>query len=195
MRRSRADGATADQVVREALRGPPGLGAVRLITVDGPSGAGKSTFADLVLARARAAGVDARLVRTDDFATWEQPVQWWPRLNTGVLEPLSRGVPGRYRRVEWPDGVPVDGAVVEVAVPEVLVLEGVSSGRRSIADRIGVAVWMRGPDPATRLERAVARDGGEAARAELVRWQEFERDWFESDRASERAHFSLHSGE
>lgn len=194
MWRSRADGAAADQVVREVLRKPPGLGSVRLITVDGPSGAGKSTFADLVFARTRAAGVEARLVRTDDFATWERPVQWWPRLRSGVLEPLSRGVPGRYRRVEWPEGVPVDGAVVEVAVPDVLLLEGVSSGRRSIADRIGVSVWVEGADPAARLERAVARDG-ESSRAELVRWQEFERDWFASDRTRERAHLVVHPGE
>ncbi|NYH80430.1 hypothetical protein FHR84_003787 [Actinopolyspora biskrensis] len=193
MWRSRADAAAADLAVREALRQPPALGPVRLITVDGPSGAGKSTFADLVFARTRAAGVEARLVRTDDFATWEQPVQWWPRFRAGVLEPLSRGAPGRYRRVEWPGGVPVDGAVVEVAVPEVLLLEGVSSGRRSIADRIGVSVWVEAADPAARLERAVARDG-ESARAELVRWQEFERRWFASDRTRERADLVVHSG-
>src|SRR5699024_1974744 len=110
--------------------------------VDGPSGAGKTMFADALVARLRAEGRAVALVRADDFATWEEPAAWWPRLESGVLAPLADGRSGGYRRVEWErarsagPASPAPGAWVEVPVPEVLVLEGVTTARRAIASRL-----------------------------------------------------------
>jgi hypothetical protein len=102
-----------------ALRGvlgePPRLGAVRVIAIDGPSGSGKSVLADRLVGGLRAEGFGTGLVRTDHFATWDDPVSWWPRLVGGVLDPLAQGRVGRYRRVEWVDGVPRPGAYRAVA--------------------------------------------------------------------------------
>ncbi|RKT52062.1 uridine kinase family protein [Saccharothrix australiensis] len=154
---------------------------MRLIAVDGPSGSGKSTYAASL-----AAELGATVVPTDHFATWTDPVSWWPRLVSGVLVPLWAGRPGRYRRVDWSEGWPREGDWVTVEVPEVLVIEGVSAARRSIADRLDEAVWVELPDERERLERAVARDG-EASRAHLVRWQAFERGWFAVDGTRDRA--------
>jgi hypothetical protein len=158
------------------LAAPPRLGDVRLVAVDGPSGAGKSVFADQLLAELP----DAVLIRTDDFATWEDPVSWWPRLVDGVLTPLALGRPGRYQRTEWINGQPRPGAQISVRVPGVLLVEGVSAGRRSIRPRLSHLVWCESPDPAERLARAVARDG-EASRPQLVTWQAFETGWFTVD--------------
>ncbi len=154
---------------------------MRLIAVDGPSGSGKSTYA-----AALAAELGAGLVPTDHFATWDDPVSWWPRLLSDVLVPLWSGRPGRYRRMEWSQGWPRLGEWVTVDVPSVLVLEGVSAARRSIAGRVDEAVWVELPDPEARLARAVARDG-ERCRADLVRWQAFERGWFAVDGTRARA--------
>ncbi|CAL99606.1 hypothetical protein A8924_0652 [Saccharopolyspora erythraea NRRL 2338] len=159
---------------------------MRLVAVDGPSGSGKSVFARGLVAALRADGLRTALVPTDDFATWDEPVGWWPRLAEGVLDPLRRGEPGRYQRTEWPGGEPVLGAWVDVEVPDVLVVEGVSSARRAVADRLSLAIWVEVGDPALRLERAVARDG-EWSRPHLLRWQEFERRWFAEDGAKHRA--------
>ncbi|HEU5470869.1 MAG TPA: uridine kinase [Actinophytocola sp.] len=156
------------------------LGAVRLVAIDGPSGSGKSGLADRVVGRLRGAGVGVELVRTDYFATWDEPVGWWPRLVEGVLEPLAAGRPGGYRRMEWLAGRPRPGEWVRVGVPEVLVVEGVSAGRRSVRERLSALVWCEHPDPVERLERAVARDG-EACRAPLQAWQRFEEGWFAID--------------
>jgi hypothetical protein len=156
---------------------PPRLGGVRLVAVDGPSGAGKSTLAGRIVA----ALDHALLIPTDHFATWDDPVSWWPRLETGVLTPLARGGPGRYQRTEWSGGVPRPGDWVPVHVPDVLVLEGVSAGRRAVRDRLSCLVWVESADAPTRLERSVARDG-EASRTHLGRWQEFEAGWFAVDR-------------
>lgn len=170
----------------EVLAAPPRLGTVRLVAIDGPSGSGKSVLADRLTAGLRAAGVRTALVPTDDFATWTDPVSWWPRLVDGVLTPLRAGRPGRYRRNDWTGGVPRPGPVVTVAVPAVLIVEGVSSGRRSIRDRLSALVWCELPGPAARLARAVARDG-EVNRDFLRAWQEFETGWFAVDGTREAA--------
>jgi len=155
--------------------GPPRLGDVTLVAVDGPSGSGKSTLADEL-----AVDLDAVIIRTDDFATWDDPVAWWPRLRDGVLEPLAHARPGTYTRTEWSDGVPRPGAVITVNPPKVLLLEGVSAGRRSVRRLLSALVWRELPDRTERLERAVARDG-EASRAPLTAWQRFEDGWFAVD--------------
>jgi hypothetical protein len=158
----------------------PRLGEVRLIAIDGPSGSGKSVLASALLDDLRAAGISAALVSTDDFATWDDPVSWWPRLVDGVLTPLEHNRPGRYQRTEWVNGTPRPGAMITVPVPEVLILEGVSAGRRSIRPKLAKLIWCEVPDRRERLERAVARDG-EAAREPLGAWQEFEDGWFAID--------------
>ncbi|CAM4150818.1 AAA family ATPase [Kibdelosporangium persicum] len=169
-------------MIDEILAAPPRLGGVRLVAVDGPSGSGKSTFArELVAALPGAA-----LVSTDDFATWDDPVAWWPRLEAGVLRPLAEGRPGAYQRMEWQDGTPRLGGWVTVEVPGVLVLEGVSAGRHSIRSQLSALIWCEHPDPAERLERAVARDG-EASRRHLADWQRFEQGWFAVDRTRDHA--------
>jgi hypothetical protein len=160
----------------EVLAAPARLGGVRLVAVDGPSGSGKSVFADRLVRELP----DAVLVRTDDFATWDDPVAWWPRLVDGVLTPLSQGRPGRYRRTEWRDGRPYPGSEVDVPVPGVLVVEGVSSGRRSVRPLLSCLVWCEHPDPAERLARAVARDGAQC-REPLLTWQAFETGWYAVD--------------
>jgi hypothetical protein len=163
-------------VIDQILAAPPRLGGVRLVAIDGPSGSGKSSLADELLAELP----DAVLVRTDDFATWDDPVAWWPRLVDGVFLPLAQGRPGRYRRTVWSDGRPHPGDEVAVRVPGVLLVEGVSSGRRSIRPRLSYLVWCELSDPAARLARAVARDG-EECRQPLLTWQAFEAGWFAVD--------------
>lgn len=151
-----------------------------MLAVDGPSGAGKSTLARKIVVELVERGVRAECVSTDEFATWDEPVSWWPRLETGILEPLRAGRPGVYRRVSWSDGVPGPGEEVEIAVPDVLVLEGVSSGRARIRASLSLLAWLDGGSETERLDRAIGRDG-EDYRAELRRWQLFERGWFAVD--------------
>jgi hypothetical protein len=153
----------------------PKLGDVTLVAVDGPSGSGKSTFADEL-----AADLDAVIIRTDDFATWDDPVAWWPRLRDGVLVPLAAGRPGSYVRTDWSGGQPRPGSVITVNPPKVLLIEGVSAGRRSIRPLLSALIWRELADPEERLARAVARDG-EASRAPLMAWQRFENGWFAVD--------------
>nr|WP_091802716.1 uridine kinase [Prauserella marina] len=181
---------TAEDAVRVAnavLAAKPALGDVRMLAVDGPSGSGKSTFAAAVVDCLRADGTSTALVSTDDFATWDAPVSWWPRLLEGVLTPLAAGRQGSYRVMDWTSGLPRLGEQVGVDVPEVLVLEGVSAGRASIRSRLSLLCWVEIADVATRLDRAVSRDG-ESSRPMLTAWQRFEHGWFEVDQTRQSAH-------
>ena len=156
-----------------------------IVAIDGPSGAGKSTVADLLVAQLRERGAGVTLVRTDDFASWDDPVAWWPELEADVLHSFVRRWDYRYRPRVWRDGVATPGPPVWIEWQPLLIIEGVSSARRRIADRLTHALWLDGGTEGERLERAVARDG-EESRAHLQQWQEFERGWFAVDRTRER---------
>src|SRR6478609_2182864 len=130
-------------------------GGVRLVAVDGYGGAGKSTFAT----RLAAALGGAAVVHTDDFATGEPGVEWWPRLEREVIVPLSAGATARYRRWDWEGKRLAEWHAVE-PMPAV-VIEGVSSARRAAADRLACAIWVDAPAE-LRLERGLERDGREA---------------------------------
>ncbi|MBV8932904.1 MAG: hypothetical protein JOZ47_07710 [Kutzneria sp.] len=152
---------------------------MKLIAIDGPSGGGKSTYAASLLRPGVA------VIPTDHFATWDDPVSWWPRLADGVIRPLLRGEPGRYRRMDWSGRQPRLGAEVTVEPPELLVIEGVSAGRRAASSWLSALIWIEAVDA---LERAVQRDGL-ASRPRLEQWKAFEREWFAMDRTRDRADF------
>jgi len=126
------------------------------------------------------------VVSTDLLATWEHPLDWWPLLQDHLLAPLASGVAADLPVVQWISGNPRPGGSVHVPPVDVLVLEGVSSGRAAVTDRLSALVWVEVPDPARRLERAVERDG-EAMRPYLVRWQHDEEAHFRADGTRRRA--------
>jgi uridine kinase len=157
----------------------PSCGPVRLVAIDGPGGAGKSTFADRLAAPL---GVPP-VVHTDDFATWETPLDWFSRLQAQVVDPLAAGRPGRYQRYDW-----VRRELAEwhdVPVAPVVILEGVGSARKAIADRLVFAVWIETPAD-LRLARGIERDG-EDSRDFWTSWIKGEIAHYVEDRTRDRA--------
>ncbi|MGY4646202.1 uridine kinase [Cellulomonas sp. URHB0016] len=178
-----------DDLVARALSRQPRLGPVRLVCVDGPAGSGKTTTAAALVATARATGGVAEVVHLDDlYEGWSGlDGSLWPRLAAQVLEPLRRGLPGRFQRYDW-SASRFDGWV-DVPVPDVLVLEGCGAGQR-LADPIAVLrVWVEAPDP-VRLARGLARDGTDA-RARWEQWMLDEAAHFARERTRERADVHL----
>lgn len=133
------------------------------------------------------------VVPTDHFATWTDPVSWWPRLVDGVLVPLRNGRSGRYHATDWSAGAPKIGdTAIDVPLPDVLLVEGVSAGRASVRPWLTGLVWVDLPDPAKRLARSVARDGT-GHRAAFEAWQRFEAGWFAVDRTRAAATWTVTS--
>jgi len=126
---------------------------VRIVGVDGCGGAGKTTFADRF---AQAAG-DAPVVHTDDFASWDEPTQWWPRMLTEVIEPLSAGEPARFRPYNWVERRPDDHLITVEPAP-LVVIEGVGATRMAWRDRLLARIWVE-TSREERLRRGLERDG------------------------------------
>ncbi|MFD3459099.1 uridine kinase [Nocardia fluminea] len=167
-----------DDLASLVERSTPRLGATRLVAVDGPGGAGKSTLA-AQLARACA----ATLLHTDDFASWDNQFDWWPRLEDQVLSPIARGRAGRYQRYDWNARTLAEWH--DVAPPAVLILEGVSAARAAVRDRLSLSVWVQTP-PEVRLARGLHRDGVDSLPL-WQRWMDDEDLHFAADRTPEHA--------
>jgi hypothetical protein len=176
-------------LARAVLGAPARLGGVRLVAVDGPAGAGKTTFAGRLAAALRAAGATVAEVHTDDLLDgWTDPVACWPRLEEWVLAPLRRGEPGGYRRYDWHAGRFGD-EWVRVPVPDVLVVEGVTSARAAAGGHPTLAVWVSAARE-LRLARGLARDGP-ALRPQWLRWMADEEAHFAADETEARADLAV----
>lgn len=165
--------------VLELARGrPPGLGGTRLVCIDGPAGSGKSTLAGAV------AGIaDCTVVRMDDlYPGWSGLFSVEPEV-LGLLTPISRGAPGRYRRYDWDAGEYAEEH--HVGVPDLLVLEGVGSGNRAWANWCSALVWVEAA-PEVRFARGIERDG-EAVRAQWIAWTADEERLFAAEGTRQRA--------
>jgi uridine kinase len=167
------------EVAAEVLGRPARLGPVRLVAVDGPSGGGKTTFGARLAAAVRAAGASVAVVNTDDLLDgWNDMLTFWPRLEEWVLGPLRAGRPGAYRRYDW-YAEDFSSGWQAVPVTDVLVLEGVTSGRRAIRADLTLLVWVSAPRD-LRLARSVARDG-EHTRDAWLQWTHGEAAHFADD--------------
>ncbi len=125
----------------------------------------------------------APVVHTDDFASWENSAEWWPRLDEQVLQPLLVGGGARYQRYDWNERRLAEWH--DVPAGSVVVIEGVSAARRAIADLLTLAAWVETPRELC-LERGVARDG-EHMRATWLEWLRAEEEHFRADSTRERA--------
>ena len=166
------------ELVAEIRSAPSPAGVVpRIVAIDGLGGAGKTS-----LARRLAAELGAPVVQTDDFAAWNDPVDWWPRLIEQALVPLAVGRPARFVPTSW-DGAPQEEVVVEPA--EFVVLEGVTASRQVFRPYLSYAVWVEAP-PDLRLARGLERDG-EQARALWQAWMAAEDEYVTREGPAERA--------
>jgi len=149
-----------DELVGHLLAHP--RDGVQLVGVDGCGGAGKTTFA----ARLSAAADAAPVVHTDDFASWEEPTEWWPRMLAEVVDPLLSGNPASYHPYDWVERrLAVD--VLTIPAAPLVVIEGVGATRRAWRDRLGMRIWLE-TSRAERLRRGLERDGDHMA--EFWRW-------------------------
>jgi uridine kinase len=153
--------------------------ATRIVAIDGLGGAGKSTFAEhLSIALG---GVE--IIHTDDFASWENPIDWWPQLIEKVLEPLSRNEMVRFQRSEWQAGS--DPEWVEFRPDNFLIVEGVTAAREAFAPYLTYAIWVEAPEE-LRLRRGLERDG-QAAGKQWELWMAEEANYRSRERPDKRA--------
>jgi uridine kinase len=102
----------------------------------------------------------------------------WRRLREQVLKPLRQGRLARYGRYDWTTDEVTEER--EVRPCGVVIVEGVYSSRRELADCYDFRVWVECPRD-VRLSRGLARDGDGAR----TRWED---DWMPSEDRYIREH-------
>lgn len=155
-----------DELARDVLAHD---GSVRLVGIDGCGGAGKTTFAT------RLAGVLPGLtpiVHTDDFASHDVPIEWWPRMLADVVDPLLAGRRATFSAYDWVNRTA--GPTKTVEPRPVVIIEGVGACRRAWRHRLAISIWIEAPRE-ERLRRGLARDGVELA--------DFWREWMAAEDA------------
>ena len=127
---------------------------IKLLAIDGHGGSGKSTLADALADR-----LSAEVIRTDDFASWDNPFSWWPLLIEHVLEPIGQGsVKLSYPRSKWwADHHPEP--VIGQPVTDVMILEGTAALRKELRPYISYGIFVDTPKELC-LQRGLARDAG-----------------------------------
>ncbi len=175
----------ADRILTLARSRPPTLGNGRLVCVDGPAGSGKTTLAAALAERS-----GAPVVHMDDlYEGWDGLPHVDAQLE-GLLRPLAEGRPGSHRRYDWHLGRFAE--TVEVPPSELLVLEGVGSGSRGVADLVTVLVWVEAPYD-VRMRRGIERDG-DAFAPYWHAWAGAEREHFALQGTRDRADLLLTTG-
>ena len=163
-------------------REPTLAGRGRAVAVDGPAGSGKTTLAEQVADLARAHG-SVTVVHLDDLYDGWRGVLSVNALVATLLRCLHADGTAAYRRYDWHREEYAE--VVEVDLPDLLVVEGVGASVPAVDPLTTLRVWVDAPQD-RRLARGLARDG-EHLRAQ---WEQFLVDEVvvhERDRSRERA--------
>jgi uridine kinase len=159
-----------ENLAKKLSRLTPSAGSAIVVGVDGGGGAGKSTFADR-LSRAWEGSV---VIHTDDFASWDNSLDWWPRLLEQTLIPLREGKPACYQRYDWDQKALAEWREVD---SNRIILEGVSSTRSEFRPFLAYKIWIDCPR-GQRLARGLERDGKD--------WEPYWQKWM----ADEDTYFS-----
>ena len=174
-------------------------GVCLLVAIDGPGGAGKSTLAQLLKEHLKTLGWTVAVVKHDDFylpSNQRENQQTkaiggdfdWERLRDQVLTPIRERRSAHYRRYDWETDVLAEWHTISAS--HVVLVEGVYTMRRELADLYDLKIWVECPR-AIRLARGVVRDG-EAARATWEQdWMPQEDDYVKTHLPHERADFFI----
>ncbi len=158
----------------------PKIGSVLFIAVDGHGGSGKTTFA-LLLSKELGSGV----VQQDDFASWENPLDWWPEVIEKIFRPIADGAKTiSYPRTKWWPGHTPE-PVADTPVTNVMILEGVSSLRKEFRDYVSIGIFVDTPDDIC-LRRGIERDMASGEPREKIealwqKWLSSENEYFSRD--------------
>jgi cytidylate kinase len=162
---------------------PPQAGPTRILAIDGRGGSGKST-----LARRVAAVLEAPVLHMDDlYPGWDGLAAAAPLLRRWVVEPLTRGEPGRFHRYDWERDT--YGDWVDLPASDSLVVEGCGCGSRIVAPFLSLLLWVDAP-LSVRFDRGIHRDGA-AFRPHWERWARQEDELFAAEHTRERADYRI----
>ncbi|MED3397236.1 uridine kinase [Bacillus wiedmannii] len=168
-----------------------------IIGIDGCGGAGKSTSANKIKSKFST----VTIVHMDDFylpcsqIINEHPTNKsigadfdWKRLLQEVLDPISNGIEGCYKRYDWETDSLAESHTV--LANGIVIIEGVYATRQELAEMYDLKIWVNCPRE-TRIKRGIARDGETARDMWENNWMVAEDMYVESHKPHEFADFII----
>ena len=153
-----------------------------IVAVDGRGSSGKTTLA----ARLAAAVPGAQVVHTDDIAWYHAVLDWADLLAEGVLRPARAGRVVRYRPPQWVARNRPGHIEVSAGTP-LLLVEGVGSGRGSLAEWYDAVIWVESPPALTEPRNQIRVAAGEISPEDHRAWMAEENPFVARERTWERA--------
>ncbi len=141
------------------LRGDPPI-----VAIDGRGSSGKSTLARRLCRITPGSAV----VHTDDIAWAHAVLDWTDLLIDGVIRPVRAGARVAYRPPKWDERGRAGAITVPVGL-SLLLIEGVGSGRRSLAPLLDGVIWVETPLEVHRPAHRRPGRGGRDHRGRLRR--------------------------
>lgn len=149
--------------------------APRIVAVDGRSAAGKSTLAERLARQVRRSAV----VHTDDVA-WNEPFfAWGDLLGEHILAPLRRGEGVIFSPPAWAQHAR-QGAIEVPAGMDLVIVEGVGSGQRTLSGLVDATVWVQS-DFTSAETRGIARDVAEGVNGSADESIAFWNEWMDEE--------------
>jgi len=166
----------------------------RAVGIDGRGGSGKSTLARLLAHE----WTGAVVIEMDDFYRPREARSPRPEIHGGnfdrerlageVLDPLSSGRAGRYRRYDWDEDRLAEWH--DVRGDAVVLIEGVYSTSDLLRRYLDYTIWVDCPYE-LRLQRGVERDGERMRAVWSQEWMPAEERYVKAERPDTRADLML----
>ena len=159
-----------------------------VIAIDGPAGAGKTTLAHEIFL-ALSPKMSVNVIHMDDlYDGWDNALT---DDLTQILCHLSAQhhsqLPAKLSRYNWVTSS-FDPAEV-IAPSDLLILEGVGSGDKSLQDQFAALIWID-IDPEIGVQRVIERDGPGVS-IQMQKWLGTQQQYFSQHSTREKADFIL----
>lgn len=165
---------------------PAKVGQIKFIGIDGHGGSGKTT-----LAASLAKQLNAEIIHTDDFASWDVPFEWHNKLIENVFKPIELGAKTLNYPCSkwWADHKPEP--ITNQAVTPIMIVEGVGALRRELRAYLSFGIYVDTPDDIC-LARGIERDKNNGTNlADLTKmwldWIDAENEYLRRDKPQDFA--------
>jgi uridine kinase len=127
-------------------------GNTTIIAIDGRSGSGKSTLAKLLSLK-----LECPLIHTDDFSSWDNPMDWYPALINDIFIPIMNGAKSvQYQPIKARKDKSQRSLITQ-PIGDLLIIEGVSASRQEFRDYISLSIFVDAPKDIS-IKRGFERD-------------------------------------
>ncbi len=159
-----------------------------VIAIDGPAGAGKTTLAHEAFL-ALSPKMSVNVIHMDDlYDGWENALtDDLTQILTHLVTKHKAQEPMQFSKYNWTTS---EFETAEMLAPaDLLILEGVGSGDKSLQDQFAALIWID-IDPEVGVKRVIERDGT-GVEIQMQKWLGTQQQYFSQHSTREKADFIL----